>query len=663
MTNLRPLLFVLCAFAVVQARAANPVQIENAKPGTPGWRMSSEALGQIEGYGSATSVNLGESIRIYVNTAEPAYTLNVFRLGWYDGAGGRLVHGPVQRGGVKQVIPRPDSRTGLIECDWIDPYVLTIPTDWVSGVYLVKLTAGSSNKDKYVLFVVRDDARRSNHNFQLTVTTSQAYNAWGGKSLYAHNSTGEPADKVSFNRPYTDGSGTGNFLWRWEYNAVRFLEREGFDVTYTTNIDTHRDAAQLLNHGDFLSFGHDEYWSYEMRANVEAAIAAGVHMGFFSGNNCYWQIRFEPSTVTGEPYRTVVGYKQDALTKDPYAIDNNRANDAFVTTKWRDAPVSRPEGQFLGVEYVYNPVDSDVVIDNVDAAPWVFENTGLTRGSVLPGLLGYEVDAITFNSPPGTVRLAHSPFYNETTKRTEYSNMAFYTAPSGAVVFSTGTIQWSWALDDWRGTDRSSRVNAAAQQITRNVLRRFAGADEAADCQFTFASRTASAGVDAGTGSMQMTSSNWCAWSARSDAPWLRVTSPTSGTGPATLTFAFDANAGPVRSGTIEVGGSLLTVTQASNCTLSLDPRSASSSADGGIGTINVTASASACTWRATSRVTWIVLENVGGAGNGPLRYRVAKNTTGASRDGQILVDGIRFNVHQSKGSQQPAGKRRRSVR
>ena len=658
---LKSLLVVLCAIAV-QARAINPIQLENAKPGTQSWRLQSEAEGHIEGYPSANSVNVGESVRIYVNTIDPTYTMNVYRLGWYNGAGGRHVLGPIQRGGIEQVIPKPDPITGLIECDWIDPYTLTIPVDWVSGVYLVKLSADRSKEDKYVMFVVRDDARRSNHNFQLTVTTAQAYNGWGGKSLYPSSSIGPPADKVSFNRPYRDGSGTGNFLWRWEYNAVRFLEREGFDVTYTTNIDTHRDGQQLLNHADMLSIGHDEYWSHEMRANVEAAIAAGVHMGFFSGNNAYWQIRFEKSNVTGEPLRTMVSYKEDALTSDPLARDNDSRNDHLVTTRWRDNPVNRPESAFLGVEYIYNPIDSDVVIDNVTSAPWVFEGTGLTRGSVLPGLLGYEVDAITFNSPSGIIRLAHSPFFNESAKRTEYSNMAVYTAPSGAIVFSTGTIQWAWGLDEWKSSERTQRVNPAAQQITRNVLNRFAGANQAADCQFTFPSQTVAATVEAGTGSVSVATNSWCSWIATSSAPWLRVTSATSGTGATTLKYAFDANPGPVRSATIDVGGNKLTVQQATGCTLALSPTGRNVPVEGGMESITIAVNSAACTWSASTKATWITLENIGGAGNGVLNYRVARNNTAVSRDAQIIVNGIRFNVHQSKGTEQPAGKRRRSV-
>ena len=657
---------MLCAAGALAARAANPIQIENARPGTASWRMSSEASGQIEGYPSATSVAHGDALRIYVNTTDPTYALSVFRMGWYDGLGARRILGPVQRTGTRQVIPQPNAVTGLVECDWIDPYVITIPHDWVSGVYLVKLTANAAQKEKFVLFVVRDDTRRSNHNFQLTVTTSQAYNNWGGKSLYPSNSTGEPADKVSFSRPYTDGSGTGNFLWRWEYNMVRFLEREGYDVTYTTNIDTHRDPAGLLRHSSFLSIGHDEYWSHEMRANVEAAIAAGVNMGFFSGNNCYWQIRFEPHSITGEPLRTMVSYKEDALTRDPFAVDNTRANDGLVTTRWRDAPVSRSEAAFLGVEYVYNPIDSDVVIHDVTTEPWVFEGTGLQKGSVLPGLLGYEVDAITINSPAGVVRLGHSPFVNQSTGRTEYSNMTVYFAPSGAVVFSTGTIQWSWGVDEWKSSERTSRFNPAAQQITRNVLRRLAGAHADDDCFFAVSARSVTVAPGAGTVSIPMTTSSWCSWSVTSNAPWLRLTSASSGTGPASLEYTFESNPGPARTATIDISGNAVMITQDTSCTVSLSPAQGQNvPAEGGLRTLTVTPSGSLCTWSASTKADWIRFESgTGGAGSGVLHYRVKKNTTTASRDGAIFVNGIRFNVHQSKGGsgEQPV-KRRRSVR
>src|SRR5262249_47364951 len=156
-----------------------------------------------------------------------------------------------------------------------------------------------------IYFVVRDDLKRSDLLFQTSVTTYQAYNNWSDFSLY----TEPQASQVSFDRPYSRGNGSGDFLF-WEYSLMRFLEREGYDVTYTTNLDTHLRGDLLKDHKAFLSVGHDEYWTWEMRNNVEAARDAGVHLGFFGANICYWQIRLEASGCTGDANRVIVGYKQ-----------------------------------------------------------------------------------------------------------------------------------------------------------------------------------------------------------------------------------------------------------------------------------------------------------------------------------------------------------------
>jgi len=121
--------------------------------------------------------------------------------------------------------PDPDPTTGIVECHWTNPYTLTIPnssdpTDWTSGVYVAKLTAASSGKQSYIIFVVRDDARYSDFLYQMSVSTYQAYNNWGGKSLYGWNSPSGAAVKVSFDRPYAMGNqaisapavGSGEFL-------------------------------------------------------------------------------------------------------------------------------------------------------------------------------------------------------------------------------------------------------------------------------------------------------------------------------------------------------------------------------------------------------------------------------------------------------------------
>lgn len=458
------------------AQANNPILLENNKPGTYDWELSDwSGHNVIEGYANKTSVPRGSTISFYVNTTASRYTIEIFRLGWYNGAGGRRMTSAVSRKGIRQTIPAPAAGTGLIECRWTNPYTITIPntadpTDWASGIYVAKLTANTAPQ-RYIPFVVRDDARVAPYQFQASVTTAQAYNSWGGKSLYNFSSSnGQRAYKVSFNRPYSDGWGTGDLLndWSgWELNMLRFMEREGYDVTYCTNIDTHSRANQLVNCKAMLSVGHDEYWSWQMRERFEAGRNSGKHLGFFTANAAYWQVRLE-NGFNGAAYRTLVCYK-DAYAQDPNY--NDPAKHQFTTTTWRDPIVNRPEEALLGVQYAYYPVDADIVISN--ANHWVFANTGLRNGDALPGLCGYEADRIFGIGPANVVQLAHSPLVDE--NGAGASDMTIYQHSSGAHVFATGSMQWAWGLDDFfAGWSHPYRVSDAAQQITRNVLARFA---------------------------------------------------------------------------------------------------------------------------------------------------------------------------------------------
>ncbi len=422
--------------------------------------------GEIEGYASAVSVNRGEDIKLFVNTQEPTYSLEVLRVGWYGGRGMKQVMPAVTRRGLAQSAPMLDSTSGLIECDWQDPYTLHVPasndpTIWPSGIYVAKLTSGSSRKQNYIVFVVRDDARPSDLLFQSSVTTYQAYNDWGGRSLYSK----PRATKVSFNRPYLHGHGTGNFL-NWELSLVMFLEKEGYDVTYTTDVDTHEHGNLLSLHKGFLSTGHDEYWSWQMRDNIEAARDNGVNLAFFGADVAYWQIRFEPSSITGDADRTIICYKN--RSSDPVSNSQDIQTRRLTTVKFRSSPVDRPEDALVGVMYESDPVQNDLVISG--ASSWVFEGTGLKNGDHLPGLLGYEVDRSSDHTPPGTTRLAHSPYPFH--GGTRYSDMVVYTAPSGSIVFATGTMQWSWGLVD-PGIEGKHYENSVVQRATRNVLRRF----------------------------------------------------------------------------------------------------------------------------------------------------------------------------------------------
>lgn len=425
----------LCIGAIkTTVLAQNHIQIENNKTGTTDWELTNAAQQrEVEGYASMTSINKGERIEFFVNTSSNEFTATTYRMGWYNGMGGRLVDESAILKGSQQHIPLPDSTTGLVACNWDVSYTLSTTNDWETGVYLTKLQELTTGKQSYIIFVVRDDTLEPDLLFQLPVTTYQAYNFWGGKSLYNWGSgsttewgkkDGKHADKVSFDRPYAGshnakasyGTGAGDFLTNvapvttigypissagWDYNMVRWLEKNGYDVGYITNVDTHQNLELLSKTKIFISHGHDEYWSKTMRDNVEKIREKGVNLTFFASNAVYWQIRFEPSTINGTADRTIVCYKEPE--RDPI-------QGATTSTNFREAPVNNPEAALLGVQYVNDPVTGDIVISNADH--WIYKGTNLKNGDKLKGLLGYESDALHPSSPKNTAVLATSKSIN-----------------------------------------------------------------------------------------------------------------------------------------------------------------------------------------------------------------------------------------------------------
>ncbi|HSU64786.1 MAG TPA: N,N-dimethylformamidase beta subunit family domain-containing protein [Burkholderiales bacterium] len=460
----------------------SPVVLENQQLGSGNWQMwlrgippADDVNQQIKGYASATSANLGESITFYV-TVNPAqqYTMDVYRMGWYQGLGGRLMQsiGPLQ--GVAQPACPVDAVTGLIECDWTAAYTLTVPPTWTSGVFMVQLT-NAQGYQNYITFVVRDDARVADIMFQQAVATYQAYNNYPddnatGKSLYFFNSHGAntvagapKAVKVSWNRPYT-AQGTGQFF-KWDYHFVRWLERSGYDVKYSTDVDTHENSERLLNSKVFLSGGHNEYWSKAMYDGVQQARDAGVHLAFFGADAVYWQVRFEASPLSGAADRVLVGYKD--RTTDP-------VQGPTTTVLWRDPFLNRPEQQLMGVQFsgsidISSP-NAPYVVQN--SSSWVYAGTGLADGDSIPGIVGYEMDASMSGYPlptsvAGTYQvLSQSPF-TDSGGTTMTANSSIYQAPSGAWVFGAGTVSWSFGLD------LDGVVDPRIQRITANLLGRF----------------------------------------------------------------------------------------------------------------------------------------------------------------------------------------------
>jgi hypothetical protein len=470
--------------------AQNAIVLENQKPGTTAWQITNLATNnEILGYASATSVNQGGVLPIKVSLAQPGqYRIDVYRLGYYGGSGGRLITSSGLLSGGVQTASTFDSNTRLFEANWNTSYNLAIGNDWTSGLYIAKLTDITTGKQSQINFAVRDDDRPTDLGFQASFTTYEAYNNYGGYSTYTSNSlNNQRAFKVSFDRPMTpthqgtvnnDGY-TINNMMAWEYNMVRWLESQGYDVSYYTNLDVHTNPLQLYSQDTFLSVGHDEYWSMEMFDSVTKARDNGINLAFFSANTAYWRVRFEPSS-TGEPNRVMVAYKSN------WALDPVAQNDVSqATTLFRSPELNRPENSLLGVGYIgdnstSNPATQgfNFVVSN-SSDPY-YAHTGLRNGDALSGLVGYEWDAVLNNgfTPSGVVVLSASPVVPGSTAPGSLpplppgtdiytSNAVRYTAPSGAKVFSTGSIQWAWGLDSYGVTNREDR---RVQQITTNIL-------------------------------------------------------------------------------------------------------------------------------------------------------------------------------------------------
>ena len=484
---LMPLTLVPSDLSSAADPTPNPIVVENQQPGTdtwqlgrPGFSVADDANGQIKGYASLTSVNKGGQIRFHVSVNPVQnFSADFYRMGWYAGKGGRLMESVGPMAGTRQRTCTPDSTTGVIDCGWSPSFAFTVPATWTSGVYLVVLT-NAQNYQSYITFVVRDDTRSADLLYQQSVTTYQAYNNYPddgrtGKSVYDFNSHGATvpatgnvrAAKVSFDRPYSDGFGSGQFggfSWNWERYYIGWLEQSGYDVTYSTNLDTHSSGARLLDFKGFLSVGHDEYWSKAMVDAATNARDAGVNLGFFGSNTAYWQIRFEPS-VAGVTNRVMVCYK--SASADP--VKNSTA-----TVLWRDPPVNRPEQGLVGIQYTAHLRNDGAgaiyVVQN--SSHWVWEGTGFSNGSQVSGILGYESDRLMSEYPAPTnvsyTILARSPVV-DAVGRSDYANSSIYQAPSGAWVFATGTNHWSYGLGKPGVTD------ARIQRATANVLNRFLG--------------------------------------------------------------------------------------------------------------------------------------------------------------------------------------------
>jgi hypothetical protein len=323
------------------------------------------------------------------------------------------------------------------------------------------LTHGGTATAFFVLHE-RADAPASQIVVQVPVNTWQAYNTWGGASLY--NFLRPRSITVSLARPL--GYMAQSPMW-WEIQLVRFLEREGYDVSYQTDVDTDLDPASLLRHRLVVDAGHDEYWSSAMRDGFESALAAGTNLAFIGSNDGYWNVGY------GDNHSTVISAKS---LYDPNPVLREK------TAMFRE--IGRPECMIMGVQHTWFaplPRSLDYVVPAGAAGdPW-FTGTGLVPGDTIAGVVGREHDMLN-PFPDSCIHPGLSVLFHYDGGGVDQNGDAVrFTAPSGARVFASGAQQFSWALDDWRSDGslfpeppvepwRGVPADPRVQQFMRNAL-------------------------------------------------------------------------------------------------------------------------------------------------------------------------------------------------
>ncbi|MDA7504126.1 hypothetical protein N8553_04020 [bacterium] len=482
----------VCFVGLVDAVQAeeSPIVVENQKTGSRNWQLTrvrpdSEGYRSpaIEGYCSKQSVAAGEEIKVMVSTTPASpYKIEFFRMGYYEGRGARLVKTIEQLQGEAQPIPQPGEKD-LHECHWKSSVTLKIPEDWVSGVYLGRLTTLPDNDQKpywqsYVVFVVKDD-RPADILFQVSDNTWQAYNRWPSHySIYTHpKGTQGPWADVSFDRPYGKEAqfttvvsdpltfGSGEFL-PFEFPMAYWLEKHGYDVTYCSNSDM-LTPERGLKCKSFVSIGHDEYWDIRQFESVTKLRDEGVSLLFLSGNSVCWVAPFQNSS-RGDANR-IFCRAGPYGGQNQYALDRIKNHGPF--------PEHGPdEGLLMGVRNI-EPVNGggDWIITN--AEHWMFKKTELKNGDRIPGLIGWEYHGQPADLPGLEVVAAGTAFQGG--QNPQQWAATIYPGPRQNFVFNASTIFWAQGLSSppghvlpWSHWSRPHGPDERVQQITHNLLSR-----------------------------------------------------------------------------------------------------------------------------------------------------------------------------------------------
>lgn len=462
----------LAPLRLPRVATASWVEVENARPGDATWLAGDGApAGTLEAYTDTPSLALGETLSVFVSSTTARLTAKIYRVGYYQGLGARLIETINDIAAHVRVVPAPDA-LGTVDCDWPVTFRLELDARYLPGQYLIRLE-NPAGRFRFVPFLVRDDASTATFLYLSAVTTWQAYNTWGGFSLYRQSdvtgdtiiSNANRAVRVSFNRPYARSfaNGAADFIGN-EFPLLFLAESLGLDLAYWTDLDLHEKGSAISRHRAVLSLGHDEYYSGPMRDALVGAVANGVNVAFFGANFIFRKIRFEPS-VNGE-LRLMVNYRS---TADPIMA----TDPSLATVNWASYPADAPSSTFSGS--TYGGAQGVGSLSVADAATWFWRGSGVEDATVLADALGGEFNRFNPLEPnPSSVQIfAHSVVGGGVSDVT-------YSAELGrGGIWCSGTGQWIFHLSNaprlgghW--VPDAMPATAALRTATQNLLALFA---------------------------------------------------------------------------------------------------------------------------------------------------------------------------------------------
>ena len=470
------------------------ISAENAKPGSHDWQLTRMRLDKnegvrtsfVEGYCSKQSVKAGETLDIFVSTKPTAcFKLEIFRTGYYGGCGARLMRelGPFE--GKEQAVPEIGANR-LRECRWEKTTSITIPQDWLSGVYLGRLTTLPASPDEpywqsYIVFIVKDD-RKADILLQCSDNTWQAYNRWPDTfSLYddgiSPGMVSPPGIDISFDRPYgkyrqiyENPQSVGNGEWLcFEFPLAYWLEQHGYDVSYCSNSDM-LTSDRGLKCKAWISAGHDEYWDVRQYHSAMAMRDAGVNLLFLSGNSVCWVSPLRDSS-DGVPNRI--------LTRDAPYCGLARQVKFDEQKKFSGHTTGPDEGLLMGAINVI-PVNGGGDWICKQPKHWLFEGTGMQQGDAIPGMVGWE-----YHGDPAKIdglEIVASGTAWQGGINPQQWTATIYPGPRDNFVFNAATIWWAQGMSKppghmpvWSHYSRPHGPDPRVQRITANLLKRAIG--------------------------------------------------------------------------------------------------------------------------------------------------------------------------------------------